>query len=91
MVWSDMPVGGTPERTRTSGLLLRRQALYPLSYGRRNAVPSIKYTRLGPRMVPAEPSRVSISARWRGGPPAITMYRLTEAAFGVAILRALED
>ena len=26
--------GGTPERTRTSGLLLRRQALYPLSYGR---------------------------------------------------------
>jgi hypothetical protein len=27
--------GGTPERTRTSGLLLRRQALYPLSYGRR--------------------------------------------------------
>src|SRR5215203_5001706 len=25
---------GTPERTRTSGLLLRRQALYPLSYGR---------------------------------------------------------
>jgi hypothetical protein len=26
---------GTPERTRTSGLLLRRQALYPLSYGRR--------------------------------------------------------
>ncbi len=25
---------GTPERTRTSDLLLRRQALYPLSYGR---------------------------------------------------------
>jgi hypothetical protein len=27
-------VGGTPDRTRTCGLLLRRQALYPLSYGR---------------------------------------------------------
>ncbi len=25
---------GTPDRTRTCGLLLRRQALYPLSYGR---------------------------------------------------------
>ena len=27
-------LGGTPDRTRTCGLLLRRQALYPLSYGR---------------------------------------------------------
>ena len=26
--------GGTPGRTRTCDLLLRRQALYPLSYGR---------------------------------------------------------
>ena len=35
--------GGTPERTRTSGLLLRRQALYPLSYGR--MFPAHKCTR----------------------------------------------
>lgn len=36
-----MQVFGTPERTRTSGLLLRRQALYPLSYGRTTTVDSI--------------------------------------------------
>jgi hypothetical protein len=32
---------GTPERTRTSGLLLRRQALYPLSYGRLRLLPEV--------------------------------------------------
>ena len=31
---------GTPDRTRTCGLLLRRQALYPLSYG--CVIPSIR-------------------------------------------------
>jgi hypothetical protein len=39
---------GTPERTRTSGLLLRRQALYPLSYGRiqrKNIVPEFVRSR----------------------------------------------
>jgi hypothetical protein len=32
--WSDFGKGGAPGGTRTHGLLLRRQTLYPLSYGR---------------------------------------------------------
>ena len=36
---------GTPDRTRTCGLLLRRQALYPLSYGRISKPDSIVHQR----------------------------------------------
>jgi hypothetical protein len=45
---SEFPsVDGTPERTRTSGLLLRRQALYPLSYGRATTLCSIAQMSFG--------------------------------------------
>ena len=39
-------IRGTPDRTRTCGLLLRRQALYPLSYGRVSARRSVLIRRL---------------------------------------------
>ncbi len=48
---------GTPGRTRTCGLLLRRQALYPLSYGR---VVPYEYS---PRTSARPPSELQLSIR----------------------------
>ena len=58
-------VFGTPGRTRTCGLLLRRQALYPLSYGR---ILLLQYRRRWP--APTTPTPASLIGQAPGVSPA---------------------